>query len=78
MCCYVPFVRRRFGFAFLFLLLGLGLVLTGRGGTLLTVAMSKNAVRSRTFAFLPIVTGTRVPVITIVSFCELASFVQCA
>ena len=69
MCCYVPFVRRRFGFAFLLLLrLGLRLVLTGRGGALLSVAMSENAIRSRTFAFLPIVTGTRVPEVTFVSF----------
>ena len=63
-------MRRRFGFAFLLLLLRLGLrlVLTGRGGALLSVAMTKNTIRSRTFAFLPIVTGARVPVVTFVSF----------
>ena len=75
MCCYVPFLRRRFGFAFL-LRLFLGLVDTGRCGALLAVAMSKNAIRSRTFAFLPIVTGTRVPVVAVVSLCALSDFVE--
>ena len=61
-------MRRRFGFAFLLLRLGLGLVPGGRSGALLSVAMAKDTILSRTFSFLPIVTGARVPVVTFVSF----------
>ena len=44
----------------------------------LRITMGKDAVRSRTFAFLPIVTGARVPVVTFVPFGAFSIFIELA